>query len=156
MAMNKRWSIIGGSVVATAVAMGTYYEGNSLKAYLDIGGTPTICEGRTQGVFIGMTATQAQCDAWLTDDMEKELKFVDAHLLKKEPDEIRAALTDFTYNEGEGHLLESTALVRFNRGDQAGGCTALKLWNEVHGNVVNGLVVRREGEYELCMQGVDK
>lgn len=32
-------------------------------------GVPTICAGRTRGVFRGQVATMAQCDAWLIEDL---------------------------------------------------------------------------------------
>ena len=40
-----------------------------LHAYLDPARVATICSGRTEGVTLGMTATHAQCQAWLKDKL---------------------------------------------------------------------------------------
>nr|WP_254045836.1 hypothetical protein [Paenalcaligenes hominis] len=48
-----RNKIIGG-VLATAVTLVATWEGRSLIAYADPVGIPTICEGYTHGVKMGM------------------------------------------------------------------------------------------------------
>src|ERR1700684_75545 len=46
------------------------FEGLSLTAYQDSRGVWTIGYGHTAGVTEGMTCTQAQAGAWLTEDIQ--------------------------------------------------------------------------------------
>jgi lysozyme len=147
---------VGGSALATSIALGGYFEGERLVAYYDVGGTPTICDGETQGVFMGMTATHAECQAWLAKGMQARLDFVNAHLLKKQPDNVQAALADFAYNEGNDALLSSQAFQDINKGNLEKGCNELTNWEVVHGKVQPGLVTRRTIEKYLCLSGVSK
>ena len=140
MALKTWHKLVGGSALSTAVALGCYFEGEKLVAYHDPGnGTLTLCDGETHGILPGMTATHEDCQLWLAKGMQKELDFVDAHLLHRQPDTRRAALADFTYNEGEQRFLDSSIRRRINLGG---------------GKVLPGLINRREAEYELCMEGV--
>ncbi len=59
------------------------------------------------------------------------------------------ALVSFAYNIGEGAFLDSTALRKINAGDLAGGAEAMKLFNKSGGQVVQGLVNRRNDEVRL-------
>ena len=59
------------------------------------------------------------------------------------------ALVSFAYNIGEGAFLDSTALRKINAGDLAGGAEAMKLFNKSDGQVVQGLVNRRNDEVRL-------
>jgi GH24 family phage-related lysozyme (muramidase)/LysM repeat protein len=59
------------------------------------------------------------------------------------------ALVSFAYNIGTGAFLDSTALRRINAGDYAGGAEAMKLFNKSGGQVVQGLVNRRNDEVRL-------
>jgi GH24 family phage-related lysozyme (muramidase) len=59
------------------------------------------------------------------------------------------SLVSFAYNIGEGAFRESTALRRINAGDLAGGAEAMKLFNKSDGQVLQGLVNRRNDEVRL-------
>lgn len=59
------------------------------------------------------------------------------------------ALVSFAYNIGEGGFRSSTALRRINAGDYAGGAQAMRLFNKSGGQVVQGLVNRRNDEVRL-------
>lgn len=151
----KPWhKVTGGGALAIAVALGGYFEGERLTAYRDVGGKPTLCDGETHGVFMGMTATHAQCQQWLSTGMQQELDFVNHNLLHVQPDTRQAALADFTYNEGEQRFLDSSIRRKINLGDIKGGCDALKLYDLAAGKVQQGLINRRAAEFELCMEGV--
>lgn len=144
---------VGGSALATAIALGSYFEGERLTAYRDVGGVPTICDGETKGVFMGMTATHDECQAWLAKGMKERLDFVDAHLLHPQPDNVRAALADFAYNEGNQALLDSVAFQKINQGNLVAGCMALLNWERAAGKIQSGLVTRRTVEEHLCLSG---
>ncbi len=59
------------------------------------------------------------------------------------------ALVSFTYNIGEGGLKSSSTLRLLNQGDYKGAAEAMKLWNKSGGQVMQGLVNRRNDEVAL-------
>lgn len=128
-------------------------------AYRDIVGVPTLCFGETHGVRMGDRATDAECRAKLqrrlTDDYRDGVHRhftpeTRAHRLTPHRD---AAYVSLAYNVGIRGAGRSTATRRLNRGDIAGGCTALGWWNKAGGRVVRGLVNRRKVEVAMCLRG---
>lgn len=163
MTMPNWKKFVGGSAVATAVALGGYFEGERLSAYHDPGnGTPTICNGETHGVYMGMTKTHEECEALLAAGMGKEVAFVKAQLLHPASDNVLAAFGDFTYNEGEGQFNNSSMKRDWNLGKYAWACDDLHKFDGVFVTadgkrsykILPGLVTRREIEYQLCMEGI--
>lgn len=59
------------------------------------------------------------------------------------------ALTSFAYNIGVGAFEGSSALRKLNAGDYDGAADAMALWNKSGGQVLQGLVNRRNDEIEL-------
>lgn len=156
----------GRKVEATVAADGTatvkHVAGPQyLKAYLDIAGIATACDGITKGVRMGQTYTPGQCTALL----ERELYIHAAGVMKcssglRQPgrDYQRAAAVSLAYNIGVGGFCGSTARKRFDAGDWRGGCNAFMSWNKarVRGVLrpVKGLTARRERERALCLRGL--
>jgi lysozyme len=56
------------------------------------------------------------------------------------------ALISFTFNEGCGHLQESTLLRLLNQGEYSQVSTQMARWNIAGGVVAKGLVYRRQTE----------
>jgi len=142
------------SVLAAIVAFVAPWEGVRTKAYLDIAGVPTICYGHTKDVRMGDTATLAQCDAWLAEEVEEFNRAIRKCITREMTVGQEIGFTDISYNVGIGAFCGSTALKRFNAGDDEGGCEALKMWDKVR---VNGQlqrndwqVKRRAAESALC------
>jgi GH24 family phage-related lysozyme (muramidase) len=87
-------------------------------AYADPGkgwGLPTICNGHTRGVTRTTTATQAQCDKWLTEDLA--IAAADATPCMRRTDQPGPlwAFTDLQYNPGGA--CASAAMRAYNAGD---------------------------------------
>lgn len=139
----------GAAVIATAVA--AHFEGVRLHAYADVTGTATICYGHTHGVYPGMTATQAECKAWLTAEMAATERYVRS-VVGNQPDSRIAALTDACYNLGNAGCRK--ILDRIAAGNIRGGCDSLLLYDKAGGKVLPGLVKRRAAERALCLEGV--
>lgn len=107
MADGKK--IAGGiaAIVAAAVAIALpetrQSEGTVLHAYRDDGGVWSICNGRTKGVHAGQTATLAQCEEWLREDLAEHTAAALAFTptLAEQPS-VLAAAGDFSYNAGDG------------------------------------------------------
>lgn len=132
-----------------------------LRAYLDIAGIPTACDGITKGVKMGQVYTEAQCAMLL----ERELVVHAQGVMKCSPglrgdgrDNQRAAAVSLAYNIGVGGYCRSTVVRRFNAGNYRGGCDAFMAWNKARVNgvlrPVQGLTNRRARERALCLKGL--
>lgn len=128
-------------------------EGTQYKAYQDIAGVWTICQGDTTDVRPGMVETKEGCQTRLIKQLETRAPQVLACTpgLKDRPYTLAAAIS-LSYNIGVPAYCRSTAAVRFNAGDIQGGCNAFLPWNKVHGRTVKGLVNRRHRERDICLK----
>lgn len=131
-----------------------------LRAYLDIVGVATACDGITKGVKVGMTFTPAQC----AEMLERELIIHAEGVMKCTPglalsrgtwlDGPRFAATSLAYNVGVGGYCSSTARRQFNAANYTSGCEAFLMWNKAGGKVVRGLTLRREREKAACLKSL--
>jgi lysozyme len=153
----------GAVLLAAATAFTSSWEGRRYEAYPDSGGVWTICDGKTKGVYPGMRATDAQCDAWLREDIiEHEARLLAcAPEMLKVPDETYIAINDWAFNVGTGAACSSTLIRKVKAGDILGACNQLSRWVYVKGAVINGLVNRRVkgspgrmSERALCLAGL--
>lgn len=128
-----------------------------LRAYADIVGVWTICDGDTKGVRPGMVETEAGCikrlERQLINHAAPVLKCVPA-LARPEHQNQLVASVSLAYNIGPAGFCRSTAARRFNAGDWRGGCDAFLRWNRAGGREVRGLTIRRKRERDLCVKGL--
>lgn len=136
-------------------------EGTEYRAYRDIAGIWTICNGDTANVRPGMVESPAGCRARLERQLIAHAKPVMAcvpQLGGEGRDYQRAAAVSLAYNIGVNAFCKSTAARRFRAGDWRGGCDAFLSWNKarVKGVLrpVRGLTLRREREREICLRGL--
>ena len=126
------------------------FEGCRLSAYKCPAGCWTIGYGHTQGVYEGMTISQAQADNMLREDVKYYANAVDRYNSRFNfTQEEFDALTSFTYNCGVGSLNAVMSCCNTKQ-EIAEEC---KLYNKGGGVVLAGLVRRREEEYKLFMSG---
>jgi lysozyme len=136
-------------------------EGTEYKAYRDIAGIWTICNGDTANVRPGQVASQAECQ----ERLERQLIAHAAPVMACTPrlrdegrDYQRAAAVSLAYNIGVGAYCRSTVDRRFDAGDIRGACNAFLSWDKarVNGQLrsVRGLTLRRQREREMCLRGV--
>lgn len=144
-------NVLLGVVVAATVSLGGYFEGRKLTAYQDTGGVWTLCDGHTAGVKAGDTATPEQCQAWLQKEMGDALATVQRCITVPLNLGQLAAFTDAAYNLGPAVVCGSTLQRKANAGDVVGACAELPRWVHAGGQVLPGLVARREAERKLCM-----
>jgi len=130
-------------------------EGCRLTAYQDQVGVWTIGYGHTGAdVVSGLTITQAQADALLVSDVAAAAAFVNqAVTVPLQQDEFDA-LVDFVFNLGRAAFAGSTLLKDLNAGDFAGAAGQFDLWDHAGGQVVAGLLRRRQQETALFEQGL--
>jgi len=141
------------------------WEGRELKAYRDAVGVPTICDGDTQNVKMGMVETQAGCDARLRRRMLTEFyPALQACItgFDGKPISWQAMMIDLSWNIGHGGTCKSTAARLGREGKYLESCYAATKFNRAGGKVLIGLVKRREmgdatriGEGELCVSGLE-
>lgn len=153
-----------GLVALVATVLATPWEGRELKAYRDIVGVWTICDGETKGVRPGMTATSEQCDRMLYERLEKDFHQPLRGCIigfDEKPLSWRASALSLAYNVGVGAVCKSTAARLAREGRIRESCEAMTAFNRAGGRVITGLVNRREmgdatriGEAELCVSGL--
>lgn len=149
--------IIAGSVALTALATGmiSQFEGRELRAYRDIVGVWTICDGETKGVREGQTGTPKECDGFLARNLKLYEAGLDKCLTYPVPGVAKVAFLSWAYNVGVGAACGSTLIKKANRGDLRGACDELLKWNQAGGRYVQGLANRREAERKTCLEGVE-
>jgi len=128
-----------------------------LRAYADIVGVWTICDGDTKNVRPGMVETEAGCTRRLEQQLVAHAKPVLAcvpALARPERQNQLVASVSLAYNIGTTGFCRSTAARRFNAGDWRGGCDAFLRWNKAGGREVRGLTLRRQRERDLCLKGL--
>jgi lysozyme len=128
-----------------------------MRAYPDPGhgwAMPTICYGHTRGVKKGMTATKAQCEAWLIEDYnDLVLPELKKHVRVPVSKGEAIALADFVFNVGGPKFSTSTLLRKLNAGDYAGAADEFGKWIYSNGKRLAGLVKRRAAEREIFISG---
>ncbi len=125
------------------------YEGCRLSSYKCPSNKWTIGWGRTSGVYEGMVITQAQADQFLFEDVQRFVNAVNQYQSRFNFNQNEYdALVSFTYNCGEGSLQAVMSCCNTKQ-EIAEEC---KLYNRSSdGQILNGLVRRREEEYKLFM-----
>lgn len=151
--------ISGEETIAQAAKIVKVYEGFRNKPYRCQAGVLTIGYGRTSNVKEGDVTTADKEQEWLEARLEKDLVWLRNKLqpLVLESHQ-EAALLSLVYNIGTGNFIKS-GVFRYLRGVENGGKLPLKLmeaswksWNKVNGKVSNGLVNRRNAEWDLFSQ----
>lgn len=137
------------------------FEGCRLVAYDDlqpnktithisqVKGTLTIGYGHTAGVTVGQVISQTQADNMLKSDMAKYEKYVTDNVKITLNENQFSALVSFCYNCGVGNL---RTLVRNRTAEQI--ANNIPLYNKAKGQVLKGLVRRREAERKLFLTPV--
>lgn len=168
MTRSKRsLAALAGATGVVALSIGALikpWEGRELKAYRDIVGVWTICDGETKGVKPGMVKTHAECDAMLLRRVENDFYKPLTKCIKgyeSAPVSWQASMLSLAYNVGTGAACGSTAARLARAKAWADSCRAMTRFNRAGGRVVKGLKLRREygdasrmGELELCLAGL--
>lgn len=140
-------SLVGLSLIAT-------FEGLRHTAYVPVKGDRlTICAGHTDGVQPGQIATDAECQAFLKEDV----KVAEGDVKRCTTVPIGQAQFDslvaFTMNVGGSAYCKSTLVRKLNAGDCIGAANEFPKWVKSSGIVYPGLVKRRMAEKDLFLKG---
>jgi len=121
-------------------------EGVRLGAYQDQAGRWTIGYGHTAGVKPGDTCTQGEAEAMLEADIAWAVSVVNHYVNTPLTQGQFDALVDFTFNLGSGSLQHSTLLALVNARRFEAAAEEFERWSHAGGNVVAGLLRRRQAE----------
>ena len=125
------------------------FEGCELEAYRCSADVLTIGYGHTQGVNEGDSCTLDEAEELLVKDLE-EFEFYVNDLVEQELNQNQFdALVAWTFNLGPTNLRNSTLLKKLNEGDFDDAPYQIRRWNKAAGQVLDGLVRRREAEARL-------
>lgn len=127
------------------------WEKCRLRAYKPVPDDPwTVGWGATGSSIVeGTIWTQEQADADLNNRVISLGNQVRSLITYIATDNQLAAMIDLAYNIGIGNFKNSTLLRLFNEGDITGAGDEFLKWNKSHGQVLQGLVNRREAEQRI-------
>ena len=128
------------------VALVKKFEGCKLEAYQCAAGVWTIGYGSTRGVVEGDVWSQEKADMMLEDELQEYGEHVEELVTMPLSQNQFDALTSWTFNLGPTNLATSTLLKVLNAGEYEDVPAQIKRWNKANGNVLEGLVRRREAE----------
>ncbi len=127
------------------------FEGCRQVAYQDSVGVWTIGYGHTKTAYEGRLAIKKTCERLLAEDLVEFEEYVDTLVKVPLTQNQFDALVSWTFNLGPGNLQESTLLKKLNQGLYAEVPTEMRRWNKAGGEVLDGLVRRREAEVSLFL-----
>jgi len=134
------------------------FEGCKLKAYKCPANLWTISWGLTfypdeTKVKEGDVITQQQAEDYFNAIVDDFAKKVDALIKSNVTDNNFSALVSFAYNVGMGNFQRSTLLRKVNANPKDKTILAeFKKWTRANGEVLKGLVRRRDAEAKLYEQ----
>lgn len=129
-----------------------------LKAYLDMVGVATACDGLTgEGIKLGKSFTEEQCANMLIARLLDTSRHVMActpglALTIPRRNNVRFTAVSLSHHVGWPRYCRSTMRARINAGNIRGACTALTWFNRAGGRVVPGIVDRRKREQAICLR----
>ena len=129
-----------------------------MKRGIEITAIPYICPAGFWTIGYGHFCdpkhppiTEAEAEAYLARDLQTALAATLRYcpVLATEPEGRLAAIVDFTFNLGVGRLQTSTLRRRINQREWSATERELRRWVYGGGQVLPGLVIRREAEAAL-------
>ena len=125
------------------------FEGRRLVAYQDSVGVWTIGYGHTKDVWEDRLIIKSTADRLLAEDLAEFEEYVNTLVKVPLTQNQFDALVSWTFNLGPTNLTESTLLKKLNARDYDAAPDEIRRWNKAGGEVLEGLVRRREAEAAL-------
>lgn len=128
-------------------------EGYKANAYPDSGNVWTIGFGETKGVKQGDTTTPQRALVVLGKSVDGYAKGVQSCVTSPVYQYEFDALVDAAYNAGAAAVCKSPMVYYTNLQQYENACEAYKTWytHDRKGNLIKGLINRRESEYQICI-----
>ena len=143
------------SISVAGLALIQTFEGTETTAYADAVGIQTICTGSTRGVYLGQTATLAECEERLSEDVSYAGRAIGRQVKVKLSQGQYDALVSLVFNIGPGAFARSTLLKRLNEGQCRVAADEFLKWRYASGKPLRGLLKRRQAERELFIKDCD-
>ena len=128
------------------IALIKKFEGIELEAYQDSVGVWTIGYGHTKGVKEGDNISLKQAEAMLEEELEEYEGYINNMVKVRLEQNQFDALVAWVYNLGPTNLAQSTLLKVLNKAIYEEVPYEIRRWNKAGGQVLNGLVRRRDAE----------
>tara|TARA_B100000575_G_C23136598_1_gene660427 strand:+ start:333 stop:776 length:444 start_codon:yes stop_codon:yes gene_type:complete len=128
------------------IALIKKFEGIELQAYQDSVGVWTIGYGHTKGVKEGDNISLKQAEAMLEEELEEYEGYINDMVKVRLEQNQFDALVAWVYNLGPTNLAQSTLLKVLNKAIYEEVPYEIRRWNKAGGQVLNGLVRRRDAE----------
>ena len=141
-------------ISAEGIGLIKKFEGLELEAYQCSAGVWTIGYGHTKGVREGDVISEDHANHLLEVELEEYEGYVNQHVKVPLKQCHHDSLTAFVYNLGPNNFMNSTLLRVLNEGQYEEVPAQIKRWNKASGQVLEGLVRRREAE-ALLFEGKD-
>lgn len=138
-------------VSKAGIALIKEFEGLVLDAYQDSVGVWTIGYGHTKNVYPGLRISEAQAEAFLQEDIRTHAQGIFNYITIKLTQNQFDALASFHFNLGPNILEKSLLLNLINSRQFSAAAGEMKLYNQAGGQVLAGLVRRREAEAKLFL-----
>ena len=136
------------------IALIKKFEGCELEAYKCAAGVWTIGYGHTKDVKEGEVITKEEAESMLVHELQEYCNDVDIAVKVDLKQNEFDSLVSWTYNLGPTNLNSSTMLRVLNEGKHDDVPTQIKRWNKAGGEVLKGLIRRRNAE-ALMFKGKD-
>lgn len=151
--MVTRSQVAGITISASLLVGIAANEGYKSSAYADSGGVYTIGYGETKGVKPTDKTTPDRALIVLEKSVNAYAKGVRDCITAPLSQGEFNALVDAAYNAGTRAVCKSPMVKKFNALDYQGACESFKGWyvHDHEGNFVQGLVNRRNKEYQICI-----
>ena len=130
------------------------FEGCELEAYKCPAGVWTIGFGFTKDVKEGDVWSQSHAEEMLDIELEEYEEYVTDLVDVPLNENQFSSLVAWCYNLGPTNLVQSTLLSKLNAGLYEDVPHEIKRWNKANGEILEGLVRRREAE-ALLFEGKD-
>ena len=125
------------------------FEGCELYAYQCSANVWTIGYGHTKDVEPGMQITQEDAEQMLVDELHEYENYINEYVTAPLSQNQFDAMVSWVYNLGPANLKASTLLKVLNAGDYEGVPAQIRRWNKAGGEILDGLIRRREAEARL-------
>jgi len=136
-----------------AAAIIKHYEGLRLKAYRCPAGVWTIGYGHTGGIKENDEITESDADRLLYQDMHDAFDCIEHYVDEDLTDYETAALISLVFNIGCNAFRGSQICRLLNEGNMKAAAQQFQWWRKGGGQVLPGLVKRRESERRLFVDG---
>jgi lysozyme len=164
MKTSSKAGAAGAGAILLAVSFIQPWEGLWTTAKVDTIGTdhpPTACYGATKSEIpdlkVGQKFTPQQCSDLLAKSLPKYWAEISPCIHVALPDKVKASLISGAYNAGSSAMCHSPMIAKMNAYHVKEGCEAFRGWYiRASGRVVKGLINRRNGEANLCLEGASE